>query len=105
MLHKINYYTEPYGEDKYAIVLEDGKYAGTKFTYGAVSFNPPESGIISDEDKCTLKYDYDIIESDNTINEENIIEFETMLGDLLMQLIEEGVVKNDIVYTGGVDEN
>lgn len=104
-LHKINYYVEEHDEDKYAITLEDGKFVGVKFTFGEVSFKLPESGIISDEDNCTLKYDYDIIESPSQIVEENVIEFETLLGDLLMQLIDEGVVKNDIVYTGGVDAN
>jgi hypothetical protein len=105
MLHKINYYTENHGDDKYSITLEDGKFAGTKFIFGSVEFVLPESGVPSEKDKCTLKYDYDIIESDTGINEENVIEFEHLLGDLLMQMIDEGVVKNDLVYTGGTDAN
>jgi hypothetical protein len=104
-LHDIKYYTEEHSDNKYAITLEEGKFAGVKFVFGEVSFKLPESGIISDEDNCTLKYDYDIIESPSQIVEENVIEFETLLGDLLLQLIDEGVVQNDIVYTGGVDEN
>jgi hypothetical protein len=104
-LHKINYYTELHSDDKYAIVLEDGKFAGVKFTFGEVSFTPPESGIPTEEDNCTLKYNYDIISNADAIADEDIIAFETLLGDLLLQMIDEGVVKNDIVYTGGVDEN
>ena len=104
-MHKIAYYTEEHGSDQYAIVLEEGKFAGIKFTFGAVTFAPPETGEITEENNCTLKYDYDIIESPITIDETNVVEFETLLGDLLLQLIEEGAVKNDIVYTGGVDAN
>jgi hypothetical protein len=94
MLSKLKYIKEPYGQTQFAIQLEDHKYSEIRFTIGKVSFN---------EDNYTLKYHYDIIEN-NSIDFDKI-EFEQAIGDLIMQMLEEGVQKNDLIYTGGVDEN
>jgi hypothetical protein len=94
MLHKLKYKKEPYGQTEFAVSLEEHKYSDVRFTIGKVSFN---------EDNLTLKYNYDIIE--NNCAEFDKAEFETTVGDLIMQILEEGVKKNDLVYTGGVDEN
>jgi hypothetical protein len=96
MLSKLKYTKEPYGQTQFAIQLEDHKYSDIRFTIGKISFNEVE-------DNFTLKYDYDIIENNSTEFDKK--EFEHVVGDLIMQMLEEGVQKNDLIYTGGVDEN
>ena len=93
-LHKLKYKKEPFGNNEFVLSLEGHKYSNIAFTLGKVSFN---------EDNLTLKYNYDIIE--NNCAEFDKAEFEHIVGDLIIQIIEEGVQKNDLVYTGGVDEN
>jgi hypothetical protein len=94
MLSKLKYNKEPYGIDQFALELVDHRFSNIKFTLGKVSFN---------EDNYTLKYHYDIIE--NNCKDYIKEEFEHSIGDLIMQMLEEGVQKNDLIYTGGVDEN
>ena len=96
MLSKLKYTKEPYGQTQFAIQLEDHKYSDIRFTIGKVSFNEAN-------DNFTLKYDYDIIENNSAEFDKQ--EFEHVVGDLLLQMLEEGVQKNDLIYTGGVDEN
>ena len=93
-LHKLKYTKVPYGVSQYFIEIEDHMYTGVKFTIDRVAF---------DEDKGTLKYNYDIIE--NKCPNYNQKDFEYQVGNLIMQMIEEGIKNNDLVYTGGVDEN
>jgi len=37
--------------------------------------------------------------------QDQIKEFEYFVGNLVTQMLDDGVKKNDLVYTGGVDEN
>jgi hypothetical protein len=96
MLHKIDYVKELYGANEYALKLVEHRFSGIKFVLGKVSFN---------EDNFTLKYDYDIIEHDRVLSAEEKEEFEHVVGELIVQLITDGVQKNDLIYTGGVDED
>jgi hypothetical protein len=93
-LHKLKYTKVPYGQSQYSIELEDHMFSGVKFTIDRIAF---------DEDKGTLKYNYDIIENKCTNYDQK--QFEYIVGDLIMQILEEGIVNNDLVYAGGVDEN
>ena len=98
LLHKIQYETEPHGTDKYSIEYTDGKYAGIKIILGAVKLEESR-----EQDNCTLKYDYDIIEG--IVEDSDKKEFDNYIGDTLMQMLSDGVKNNDLVYSGGVDEN
>lgn len=84
---------EPYGDHQYSVELVDHHYSGIKFVIGKVAL---------DEDNFTLKYNYDIIESNVEYDKK---EFEHTIGDLIVQMLRAGVTNNDLVYTGGVDEN
>jgi hypothetical protein len=97
-LHKIQYETEPYGTDKYSIEYTEGKYAGIKIVLGGVKLEEN-----AEQDNCTLKYNYDIIEG--IVADSDKKEFDTYIGDTLMQMLSDGVKNNDLVYSGGVDEN
>jgi hypothetical protein len=94
LLHKIQYETEPYGTNQYSVTLTEGKFAGIKYVLG-------KTELIEGKDNLTLKYHYDIIES--KVEDSDVKEFETLIGDVLMQMLSDGVKNNDLVYSGGVD--
>ena len=82
-----------------AIQLVEEPFTGIVVKYGKVSFNADE-----DNDTLTLNFDYDII--DRAKKEfGNLEPFEKYLGELLEQLIAEGIQENNLTYTGGIDEN
>jgi len=91
---------QPYGDNEYSLELKDHKYTGIKFVLGKVQ-------IKDEQDHCTLKYDYDIIEnnSDFAIIDDTKKEFETCIGDLLVEMIGQGLLNNELVYYGGINEN
>jgi hypothetical protein len=98
----LKYKKKSFGTHEYALELLEHKFSGISFKYGRVEF-------IEKEDNLTLKFDYDIIDNKhsaiNEIPEADKDEFKTALGDLLVQMMQEGVKNNDLIYTGGVDEN
>lgn len=98
MLHKIQYETEPYGTNRYSIEYTHGKYAGIKIVLGAVKIEENQ-----EQDNCTLKYNYDII--GGIVEDSDKKEFDNYIGDTLMQMMSDGVKNNDLIYSGGVDEN
>jgi hypothetical protein len=82
-----------------AIQLVEEPFAGIVIKYGKVSFNADE-----DSDTLTLNFEYDII--DKAKKEFGSLQpFEKYLGELLEQLIAEGIQENNLTYMGGVDEN
>ena len=98
MLHKIQYETEPYGTNRYSIEYTHGKYTGIKIVLGAVKIEENQ-----EQDNCTLKYNYDII--GGIVEDSDKKEFDNYIGDTLMQMMSDGVKNNDLIYSGGVDEN
>ena len=98
LLHKIQYETEPYGTNQYSIEYTNGKYTGVKIVLGAVKLEENQK-----QDNCTLKYTYDIIEG--IVEDSDKKEFDNYIGDTLMQMLSDGVKNNDLIYSGGVDEN
>ena len=97
-MHKIQYETEPYGTNQYSIEYTNGKYTGIKIVLGAVKLEENQK-----QDNCTLKYNYDIIEG--IVEDSDKKEFDNYIGDTLMQMLSDGVKNNDLIYSGGVDEN
>jgi|APCry1669188970_1035186.scaffolds.fasta_scaffold06107_5 hypothetical protein len=98
MLHKIKYETEPYNVNQYSVTVSEGKFAGVKYVLGKTELVEDK-----DNDNLTLKYHYDII--DSKIEDSDIPEFEKLIGDILMQMLSDGVKNNDLIYSGGVDAN
>lgn len=87
-----------------AIKLLEEPYSGIIFTYGKVSFDVDETS-----DQLKIKFDYDILydpfESPN--NERGGFveeEFQQYIGDLLQELLHEEIAKNNVTYTGGIDD-
>ena len=82
------------GEER--IKLTEGSYSGIIFSYGKVTFD--EQG-----DTCKMHFEYDVHDDAGVpyVKEE----LEQYLGDMLVEFITYGLIKNEITYTGGVDEN
>lgn len=80
------------------IKLTSEPYSGIIYTYGKVEFIPDEENF-----KLKLKFDYEILDYAN--KQFDLAIFEQYIGDILTDLIHEGIAENSISYTGGVDEN
>lgn len=70
------------------IRLTSDKWNGIVYHYNTIKFLE-ESG-----DEATLKFEYDIVETPNTLDIDNLVpedkkEFETLLGDILVEIITE----------------
>ena len=75
------------------------------FTFG---FNKKKVKVDFDEDEANdtlhLRFEYDILD----YNDKGLTDkapFEQYIGDILQELIHEGIARNNLTYTGGVDEN
>jgi hypothetical protein len=79
-----------------AIKLTESPYSGIIFNYGKVDFDEQSEHL-------KLHFEYDIIDDAGVdyVKEE----LEQYLGDMLVEFITFGLIKNEITYTGGVDEN
>jgi len=59
--------------------------------------------LVEEKDQCTLKYKYDIIENntDVSIVGDEKTEFEKAIGDWVVEMIDQGLLNNELVYYGG----
>jgi hypothetical protein len=78
-----------------AIKLLEHPYEGIIYSYGKVKF-------VEEGDNLRIKFEYDIIEDADSIYDTK--EFEQYIGDILQELIHLGIEKNNITYTGGIDD-
>ena len=82
-----------------AVKLLEHPFAGIIYSYGKVEFFPDEKN-----DKLSIKFEYEIL--DKAGKEFGSMEpFEKYIGDILQEIIHEGIQENSLTYTGGVDEN
>lgn len=81
-----------------AIKLTEDPYSGIIFHYGKVGFDEDE-----EEGKLRISFDYEILDDAGIEYDQD--RFEQYLGDFLQELIHFGLKENNLVYTGGVDEN
>ena len=87
-----------------AIKLLEEPYSGIIFTYGKVSFDVDEP-----TDHLKIKFEYDILfdpaESPNNERKGlNHKDFEQYIGDILQELLHQEIEKNNVTYTGGIDD-
>ena len=81
-----------------AIKLLEEPFSGIIYTYGRVSFDEDEAN-----DKLTIAFEYDII--DKAGKDFGSMEpFENYIGNILQELIHEGIQQNNLTYTGGIDD-
>ena len=73
------------------IELTEGPYEGIIYKYGRVE-------LIEEDDQLRIKFEYQLPDG-RTLDDE----FVQYIGPILTEMIEEGVIKNNITYTGGTD--
>lgn len=83
---------------RFHIKLIDSEFSGIVFTLDEVTFSEDD-----EKDECTMSYHYDIIENPLEVFDED--EFKQYIGDLLIELIQDQLEKNELIYTGGIDDN
>jgi hypothetical protein len=81
-----------------ALELTDGEYSGIIFSYGGVRFEENEA-----RDNLKVHFDYEIHEGEDKLKDK--VAFEKDLGDFIIEMIIDGIEKNNLVYKGGIDEN
>lgn len=81
---------------KTAIKLLNNQFDGILVSLGRVSF-------IEEGERLRMKFDYDVIDDNDAVYTKE--ELETEIGDCIVQAIDDGVVKNNLVYTGGIDDD
>jgi len=81
-----------------ALKLTSGPYSGIIYRYDKVEFRPKEN-----EDRVILHFEYKVL--DNASKGYDVKLFEKYIGDILIDLIDEGIVNNTITYRGGIDED
>lgn len=86
------------GEKIYAVRLLDEPFDGIVFSYGAVSFSENE-----EEDKACIHFDYTLIRDNGKQYDKS--EFENTIGVLLEDMIRFELQRNNLVFTGGTDED
>lgn len=79
------------------IELTSDSFSGILYTYGGVQ-------LIEEDDTLRVKFDYDIV-LDNGKVDTTSQEFRNHIGDILMELIEQGAMNNNLTYVGGTDAN
>lgn len=78
------------------IKLTSGTFSGIIYSYGRVAF-------IEEGDQLRINFEYNVHNAaEDSIDKET---FKQVIGDVLHELILEKVAKNELVYTGGIDEN
>lgn len=80
----------------YHVKFVDGEYSGMVLTFGDISFTENE-----DQDECVMSYHYDVIHNPlETFDEDD---FKQYVGDLLIEMIQDQLEREELIYAGGVD--
>jgi len=88
-------------EENLPIVIKEGEYEGMVYTYGNVQFK-------QDEDDMKLIFNYDIITNPTNRSIEELDEdetFQNLLGDLLLEIIDDELSKGDDVLRENEDND
>lgn len=78
-------------------LLED-PFKGVTFYYGSMKFADQEN----EDGSMNMSFDYEVT---CDAGPKNNREFEKVIGDLLLQIIETQMKNNEVVYRGGTNEN
>lgn len=81
-------------EGNQLIKLTSNKFSGIIYTYGRVR-------LLEEDDQLRVQFEYDVQE--NPVGIIDASEFRNHIGDILIDLLEENLLKNNLVYTGGTD--
>jgi len=75
------------------IKILEGEFIGVEYCYGSVGVQENTA-----DDSATLKFEITTVRGDI----DNRATFDIIAGDILINLIDQQIESNDVVYTGGV---
>lgn len=85
------------GQQVYALNFTDSEFSDIIFSYESVQFIEDP-----DNDKLITKFNYVVHEHKNEYDKQK---FEKELGDFLIELVVQGIMERNLIFTGGVDEH
>ena len=80
----------------YHIKFTNEQYSDIIIKFGEISFD--DQG-----DECIMHFDYDIIKNPNNIDIND--DFKQYIGDVILEMIQQQLENNEVIYTGGIDDN
>jgi hypothetical protein len=80
------------------MTFNSGEYAGVTWTYGGLKFADKEN----EDGSMNMSFDYEIT---GDIRAKNIEKFQNTIGDVLLDILEEQIKHEQVVFKGGSDEN
>lgn len=83
------------GQQVYALNFTESEFSDIIFSYGKVEF-------IENGDHLVAKFNYEVHEHKSEYDKKR---FEQELGDFLIEMVVDGAIKSNLIYSGGVDEN
>ena len=84
-------------EDKQASLrISEGKFEGVVYSYGKVVL--PVEQKINDEGNLPFKFEYSILDNANINREEFREDFFTIIGDILVDIIDEQLQEENLEY-------
>ena len=93
-------YVSREGDAQASVLLRGNhKFSGVIYSYGRISVPEPTS-----EGMAQLSFDYNIEDYNNIPRDEFDEEFFTLIGDILVDIIDQRMEEETLIYRGGTDE-
>ena len=93
-------YVSREGDAQASVVLRGShKFSGVIYSYGRISVPEPTS-----EGMAQLSFDYNIEDNNNIPRDEFDEEFFTLIGDILVDIIDQKLEEETLIFKGGTDE-
>ncbi len=77
----------------------DHKFSGVVYSYGTINLPEPDGN-----GQANLSFEYHIEDNNNIPRDNFNEEFFTMIGDILVEIIEDRMAEGNLIYKGGTDE-
>ena len=84
-------------EDFSSIMIKDGKFKDVIYNYGKVSI--PEEDNLNEDGTLPFRFEYNIIDNVGIPREEFGEEFFTLIGDILVKIIDEQLEEENLEYS------
>ena len=94
--HMVVKYSHVDKNDFIATRIDEGKYEGLVYQVGRIQFGEPD-----DAGQRAMRFKYEILENKEDITIEN--DFLSVVGDIIVEQIEEKLEKGEMVYANGTD--
>ena len=93
-------YVSREGDAQASVLLRGNhKFSGVIYSYGRISVPEPTS-----EGMAQLSFDYNIEDNNNIPRDEFDEEFFTLIGDILVDIIDQKLEEETLIFKGGTDE-